>query len=62
MITQFIKLTNYTKGSELYYNISHIDLTKLQYNGRYTSIIHNDIDTLVKETPEQIIKLIEEKK
>lgn len=62
MSIKLIKLTNFTTGSELYYNISHIDITKLQYNGRYTHIVHEKLNTLVKETPEQIIKLIEEKK
>lgn len=69
MSTKFIQLTSFATGSELYYNIAHIDVTKLQYNGRFTKIVYRgelqkkDWNiTLVKETPEQIIKLMEEKK
>lgn len=67
MNTKFIQLISFTTGSELHYNIAHIDISKLQYNGRYTSIPFDYgekgiTETLVKETPEQIIKLIEEKK
>jgi transcriptional regulator of NAD metabolism len=58
----FVKLTN-LKGLRVYINMNHVDnfMVDIENGGSYLETVDGDHYHIVRETPEEIMKLMEKK-